>query len=596
MRLQLSVDRSNAGVRSSDGPRPRSSPNGLFMNLMLYARPTVGRQWQRSLVLGWLVLTALIGGAEEDESPFRVTVTLERSGEKALVQARFEFPAGHYLYADKLHFQAGGSGSEMAFDVPQPSLVTDKHSQSQKSVHLRPFVASRALDLATSGSLSLQVSWQGCSEEACFLPESVDWIVRGDGTVVAADAGAPTSAGAASASSSANAALTNGLVVLSRSTGYADDETFLRWLDRAMDGGRSVDTTALSLPVGVWSSLMTIGLILLGGLGLNLTPCVLPLIPINLAILGAGAASSNRRRGFLLGSVYGAGMALTYGLLGLTVVITGAKFGALNSSPWFNFGIAVIFGVLSLAMFDKWALDFSGLQSRMGGPGRSRRGGIFAALIMGSVAATLAGACVAPVLISVLLLSTTLYTEGNWLGVVLPFLLGLGMALPWPLAGGGLSFLPKPGTWMVRVKQAFGVLILVFAGYYAVLGWSLLPSASSTGGETGTSPSAQQSIDHFRQELDQAKRANLPIFVKFGASWCKNCTAMERTTLGDPKVVERLNRFAIVKFAAEHPSDPAIKQVLDQFGVMGLPTFLILSNQKPVVQDARIEPDGSRRL
>jgi thiol:disulfide interchange protein len=329
-------------------------------------------------------------------------------------------------------------------------------------------------------------------------------------------------------------------------------------------------------------------------LGLNLTPCVLPLIPINLAILGAGAASANRRRGFLLGSVYGAGMALTYGVLGLTVVVTGAKFGTLNSSPWFNFGIALIFIVLSLAMFDKWALDFSGLQSRLGNPGRTRPGGVVAALVMGSVAATLAGACVAPVLISVLLLSTSLYTEGKWLGVLLPFILGLGMALPWPLAGGGLSFLPKPGNWMVRVKQCFGALILVFAGYYAVLGWSLLPS--SAGGELGSAGSAQQSIDHFRQELARAKQSSQPILIKFGASWCKNCTAMERTTLIDPRVTETLQRFSVVKFAADHPSDPAIRQVLDQFGVMGLPTFLILSNQKPAVRSARIEPEGSRRF
>lgn len=548
------------------------------------------------LVATLLAMATVMGWADDDESPFKVTPSLEREAGKVRLKVNFQFPAGHYLYADKLHFQADESADDLAFEVPKASVITDKHSQSQKSVHLTSFVATRAVDLGVNGQLSLHVKWQGCSEEACFLPESLQWTVRGDGTVVLTDetTSVLSLAGGAAAVAPATAGMTDGLLVLSRSTGYADDEAFLKWLDRGAQGGRSQEAAALSLPAGLWGSLMTIGLILLGGLGLNLTPCVLPLIPINLAILGAGAASSNRRRGFMLGSVYGAGMALTYGLLGLTVVVTGAKFGTLNSSPWFNFGIAAVFVVLSLAMFDKWALDFSGLQSRMGGPGRSRRGGVLAALVMGSVAATLAGACVAPVLISVLLLSTTLYTEGNWLGVLLPFILGLGMALPWPLAGGGLSFLPKPGTWMVRVKQGFGVLILVFAGYYAVLGWTLLPSASTEGGTAAGS--AQQAIDHFRQQLDQAKQSNQPIFVKFGASWCKNCTAMERTTLGDPKVMERLQHFSVVKFAAEHPSDPAVKQLLDQFGVMGLPTYLILSNQKPAVRDARIEPDGSRRL
>jgi len=92
-----------------------------------------------------------------------------------------------------------------------------------------------------------------------------------------------------------------------------------------------------------------LGLILLGGLALNLTPCVLPMIPINLPILGAGRENRDRRRSIVLGGAYGAGMALAYGGLGLVVVLTGSKFGALNSSPWFNFAIAVVFVVLGLA-------------------------------------------------------------------------------------------------------------------------------------------------------------------------------------------------------------------------------------------------------
>jgi len=59
----------------------------------------------------------------------------------------------------------------------------------------------------------------------------------------------------------------------------------------------------------------------------------------------------------------------------------------------------------------------------------------------------------------VMLLATNLYTHGTALGLVLPFCLGLGMALPWPLAGGGLSMLPKPGAWMNKVKYGFGVVI-----------------------------------------------------------------------------------------------------------------------------------------
>ena len=98
---------------------------------------------------------------------------------------------------------------------------------------------------------------------------------------------------------------------------------------------------------------------------------------------------------------------------------------------------------------------------------------------MGVVAALLAGACVAPVVISVLLLSARWYGEGMVAGLLLPFLLGLGMALPWPFAGAGLSFLPKPGKWMKWVKYSFGALILLFAVYYGGLAANLFMTRHS---------------------------------------------------------------------------------------------------------------------
>ena len=188
---------------------------------------------------------------------------------------------------------------------------------------------------------------------------------------------------------------------------------------------------------------------------LNLTPCVLPIIPINLAIIGAGAQAGSRLRGFLLGGIYGLGMALAYGILGVVVVLTGSTFGALNASPWFNLAIAVLFVVLALGMFDIIQIDFS--KWRKGKKG-TKKGSFIVAFFMGVVAALLAGACVAPVLISVLLYSSQLYSAGNQFGLLLPFLLGVGMALPWPFAGASLSFLPKPGGWMVKIKYGLGFL------------------------------------------------------------------------------------------------------------------------------------------
>ena len=93
-------------------------------------------------------------------------------------------------------------------------------------------------------------------------------------------------------------------------------------------------------------------LIFVGGLALNLTPCVLPMIPINLAIIGAGTKAGSRTRGFLLGGVYGAAMALVYGVLGVIVITTASTFGTINASPCFKLSNHDVFVVLEQAMFD----------------------------------------------------------------------------------------------------------------------------------------------------------------------------------------------------------------------------------------------------
>ena len=172
-------------------------------------------------------------------------------------------------------------------------------------------------------------------------------------------------------------------------------------------------------------------IVFLGGLALNLTPCVLPMIPVNLAIIGAGSQGGSRSRGLMLGSVYGAAMAIVYGVLGLIVILSASTFGTINASPWFNIGIAVLFVALALAMFDVFEIDFSKYSANVGTG--SSRGSVMLAFTMGGVAALLAGACVAPVVIQVVLFSTNLYATGTSAALALPFVLGLGMAAPWQI-------------------------------------------------------------------------------------------------------------------------------------------------------------------
>lgn len=356
---------------------------------------------------------------------------------------------------------------------------------------------------------------------------------------------------------------------IARGTGYKNADDFIVFLDQS-EGANAPEKSGLALfaadPAAfleesglVW----TVVLILFGGLLLNLTPCVLPMIPVNIAIIGAGAQSESRAKGFALGGTYGLGIAAVYGLIGLIAVLGGQSFGALNSNPWFNIGIAIVFLFLALSMFDVLHIDFSRFQAGKEAQFKSKFATAFA---MGGVAALLAGACVAPVVLAVLLLAGNLYAQGAAVGLLLPFLLGIGMALPWPFAGAGFTFLPKPGGWMDWVKRGFGVLILLMAVYYGKLGFGLFDSGSAK---------TEQTAD-LETELAAAYDADQPVLLYFSADWCKNCKEMEKDTWPDSEVQSRLEPYRFVKVDATHPDRPPASDILDRFEIQGLPTYLIL--------------------
>lgn len=525
-----------------------------------------------------LLLTVSVAGlarADAPPSPFALNATMMLSNKVAWVTFDFRVPPEHVLYAERLTFLANDGQPLKPVSIPAPIVHSDAVSGQQKEVYDKPF--SAVLKIETELPTSLLVKFQGCSNSACYFPEKHAFIVSSNGIAAQTDKPADSDQPALAATGQGIVS-TNGFRIVGRETGYVPKGAFLDFLAKSKKG-QSVSPDALD-NFNRLGPVLSLLLIILGGAGLNLTPCVLPLIPINLAIIGAGARASSRRRGFALGGTYGLGMALVYGVLGLAVVLTGSKFGTLNSSAWFNLGIAAVFLVMSLAMFDFVNVDFSRFQSRMGSSGSSRKGQFVLALTMGAMAALLAGACVAPVVISVLLLAAHFYSSGVIAGLLLPFLLGLGMALPWPFAGAGLTFLPKPGQWMKWVKYSFGVLILLFAGYYAHLGLKVLQTDSELralkSAPTGQTSDASEPNASLVAALQRARTQSKPLLVDFAASWCKNCLAMDSTVFPAPEVKQRLSGFVVVRYSAEKPNESPAREVLNQFGVMGLPTYVVL--------------------
>lgn len=459
-------------------------------------------------------------------------------------------PGKAYLYQEMTSVTAKNpAGQEIKpLAVPEAAVHTDKDSGEKTPVYSSGISTWKYPK--DKGALSFEIAFQGCSEEPliCYPPGQL--VLSGGGKSVMPQGVAEKLPLMAKLKS---------FTVFSSASGYLPSEEFVRFL-KGDARGSSDFLEGKSL-------LIVIFIVVFGGLMLNLTPCVLPLIPVNLAIIGAGFESKSRKGGFVRGLVYGAGMAAAYGVTGIVAVTSGARFGNLNSMSWFNFGVAALFIVFALAMFDLFHIDFSRFGAKIN-PSATGKGKIVTAFLLGIVAALLAGACIAPVVLAVLLHSARIYSEGSMAGLLLPFLLGIGMALPWPFAGAGLGVIPKPGRWMAWVKYVFGAMILLFGLYYAYIGFSLLPFEGKW--------SVDAEIKKLESGLDESSKSRRKVLIDFWASWCKNCAQMEIGTMRSPEVEEELKNFIVVKFKAEKPSDPRIKQILDYFNVAGFPSYVIL--------------------
>jgi len=326
--------------------------------------------------------------------------------------------------------------------------------------------------------------------------------------------------------------------------GYMDAEAFLAFLEN-----RPADDFFAGK--GLW---LIVLLALLGGLAMNLTPCVLPMVPINLMIIGKSAAR---------GAWYGLGIMMAYGILGVMASVGGMAFGSIQSSPWFNLSVALVFVALALSMFGVFFIDFSKPRAKF-------RGGAF---LMGMLAAVLAGACVAPILIAVLLLTAKQFAEGNVFALGLPFVLGLGMALPWPFAGAGMAVLPKPGGWMKWVNCGFGVIVLGFAAWYGALAYRGFAKPDGRMVECSDDRIEATPATLGARLAALGAESARPVLVDCWATWCKNCAAMEKNTLADPRVRKALGKFTVVRLQAEDMAE--LKRLPGFGGVMGLPAFLV---------------------
>lgn len=554
-------------------------------------------QWPETEAVEWLDFSSGIGpsfrmAVAADHTALRPGGTLQ-----GIVRLQLDKPwhmnahepLDPYLIPTVLEFTELLEGTPApTIAYPEPHTITFDFQPDPMAVYEGEFTLAFHMPIPDDASpgdytLSGKLNYQACDDKACYPPANAPFTIpltiAGEGEppvkskapilanvdFAAFDFGeanaavTPTEVPKPDEAEDDWAALIDEFTVTGQASGYMPAADFLTFINET-EAGRGNEVQSLDS----YSFVGVMVLAIFAGLLLNLTPCVLPLIPINLAIIGAGANADSRSRGVILGGAYGVGIAAVFGGLGLLFVLGLASFGGtLNESPWFNLGITVLFVLLGLAMFDVIAIDFSRFQSKI--DTQNKGGHVGFAAFMGAVSALLAGACVAPALVAVLLYSQAEYIAGNSAALILPLLVGVGMAIPWPIVGGGISLLPKPGAWMNKVKYALGVVILLLAAYYGRETYNQF--ADRFVDEEAVIASADESgwHKHLAPALAEAKATGKPVLIDFWATWCKNCLAMNETTFKNEEVLTKLDGYVKVKYQAENPGQPPHAELLKHF-------------------------------
>ena len=215
---------------------------------------------------------------------------------------------------------------------------------------------------------------------------------------------------------------------------------------------------------------------LLFGAGLltSLNPCIWPMIPITASAIGGvggvggvGGGARSRKRIIGLTLTYVAGLALFYAILGLIAGLTGSLFGTISSSRWAYLAIGNLLIVFGLAMLEvipvRVPARLAGWAGRLGG------GSYPAVFVLGATSGIVAAPCGAPAFAAVLTWVAT--THSAVLGFVYLFVFSIGMTAVLVVVGlfsGSVALLPRPGMWMVWIKRAAGVVLLLMAEFYFI--------------------------------------------------------------------------------------------------------------------------------
>ncbi|WP_346838743.1 protein-disulfide reductase DsbD [Microbulbifer sp. SAOS-129_SWC] len=499
--------------------------------------------------------------------------------------AIFQIAQGYYLYRDKLAIYRidGEQKTPLTLALPAGENVWDDYYEKNTEVYRLQLEVPLTLP-ASTGPQELEVHYQGCADAGLCYPPQVRYFRLDTAAGSAAPIPAPT-AGTPARANSASAAPTTG------TTGTGD----------------------LTLP-------LAIALAFIGGLLLNLMPCVFPVLSIKVLAISHAAQHGGQRRAH--GWAYSAGVVLSFVLIAALMLALRAGGEAIGwgfqlQSPWLVAALAYLFFAMGLSL--------SGLTefgARLMGIGHnlSAEQGLRGSFATGALATLVASPCTAPLMGSALGYAVT---QPAALALAVFGALGAGMAAPFLL----LTYipalaerLPRPGPWMDRLKQllAFpmyltavwllwvlgrqtgsdgmalalgGAVAVAFAlwlwprsqwhwGRGAValaallLALLLLPQLSTM------RAAAPQDSDYWQAysaaRLDDARNAGHPVLANMTAAWCITCLANEKAVLSSDAVSDTIDQLGVVALKGDWTNqDPEISQLLARYGRTSVPLYLL---------------------